>query len=221
MSDDDNRHYWQRVAWLYAPFMRRAAGKRYGELAARLWPLLDREMTVLELACGSGQLSFELASRVRHWEATDFSEAMIAAARRRAEAMGGGPRNLHFSTQDATALPHAPESFDAIVIANALHVMPHPELALDEIRRVLRPGGRLFAPTFIQGAGARFRLRQRLMELTGFHVFQPWDAAGLPRFIAGRGFEIVECERLGSSALPLVHVVARKAVDGVRGSAPR
>ena len=211
MPDDDNRKYWQQVARLYAPFMRRTAGARYGDLCARIWPRLDRQMAVLELACGSGQLSFELADRVRHWEATDYSDEMIAAARRRASAMGGGPKNLHFSVQDATALPHAPESFDAALIANALHVMPRPEVALGELWRVLRPGGWLFAPTFVQGPGALFRLRQYLMEWTGFHVFQAWGATDLARFIAGHGFEIVECACLGTAALPLAHVAAHKS----------
>lgn len=87
-------------------------------------------MNVLELACGTGQLSYPLSGRVRLWEATDFSEAMIAEAKK-----NNTFRRLHFSVQDATALPYAPESFDAVVISNALHIMPHPEKALSEIRR--------------------------------------------------------------------------------------
>ena len=50
---------------------------------------------------------------------------------------------------DATALPYADDSFDAVLIANALHVMPEPEKALREIDRVLRPGGILIAPNFM------------------------------------------------------------------------
>jgi ubiquinone/menaquinone biosynthesis C-methylase UbiE len=47
---------------------------------------------------------------------------------------------------DATALPYADDSFDAVLIANALHVMPEPEKALREIDRALRLGGILIAP---------------------------------------------------------------------------
>lgn len=103
------------------------------------------------------------AGRVRLWEATDFSENMIVEARKK-------PRSsrLHFSVQDATALLYAPDSFDAVVISNALHIMPHPELALAEIKRVLKPGGILYAPTFVHGRGAGFRLRAWLLTLAGF-----------------------------------------------------
>ena len=49
---------------------------------------------------------------------------------------------------DATALSYADDSFDAVLIANALHVMPEPEKALREIDRALRLGGILIAPVF-------------------------------------------------------------------------
>ena len=81
---------------------------------------------------------------------------------------------LHFSIQDATALPYAPDSFDAVVISNALHIMPHPELALAEISRVLKPDGILYAPAFAHRRGAGFRLRARLLTLAGFRVYSKW-----------------------------------------------
>ena len=46
---------------------------------------------------------------------------MIAAAKKSVHSA-----RLHFSVQDATKLPYAPESFDAVVIANALHIVPEP-----------------------------------------------------------------------------------------------
>ena len=73
---------------------------------------------------------------VRSWEATDFSAEMIRQAKKQVHSS-----RLHFSVQDATKLPYGPESFDAVVISNALHVMPHPEKALAEAWRVLKPGG--------------------------------------------------------------------------------
>ena len=139
MKAGDNKEFWQRTAKSYGSFMKHS-WKLYDTICERIRPGLTREMNVLELACGSGQLSFRLAGRVRLWEATDFSENMIVEARKK-------PRSsrLHFSVQDATALLYAPDSFDAVVISNALHIMPHPELALAETKRVLKPDGRLFA----------------------------------------------------------------------------
>ena len=141
-------------------------------------------MNVLELACGTGQLSFSLSPCVRLWEATDASSNMIAEAKKRS-----GSSRLHFSVRDASCLPYASETFDAVVIANALHILPEPEKVLREARRVLKPGGWLFAPTFVHAGGKLARLRTWGMERTGFRVYHAWNAGEihclsfLPRFL--------------------------------------
>lgn len=149
----DNKQFWQRWASCYGPLMQ-SSEPLYAAIAQQMQPYLTPEMNVLELACGSGQLSFRLSRLVRDWEATDFSPKMIAQAKLKPRGAG-----LHFSVQDATSLPYADETFDAVLIANALHIMPRPEKALAEIYRVLKPGGQLFAPTFVHGEVPRTRLR--------------------------------------------------------------
>lgn len=66
------------------------------------------------------------------------------------------------------------ETEHAVVISNALHIMPEPEKALAEIRRVLKPGGILIAPTFTAAGSLSGRMRIRFMELSGFKVFYKW-----------------------------------------------
>ena len=202
MKAGDNKEFWQRTAKSYGSFMKHS-WKLYDTICERIRPGLTREMNVLELACGSGQLSFRLAGRVRLWEATDFSENMIVEARKK-------PRSsrLHFSVQDATALLYAPDSFDAVVISNALHIMPHPELALAEIKRVLKPGGILYAPTFVHGRGAGFRLRAWLLTLAGFKVYFKWTAEEFERFISEHNFQIRQTALLGGSLAPLCYLEA-------------
>lgn len=56
---------------------------------------------------------------------------------KRAKGKMHSPR-LHFSVQDATTLPYASKTFDAVIISNALHSMPYPEKVLSEARRVLK-----------------------------------------------------------------------------------
>ena len=202
MKAGDNKEFWQRMAKSYGPFMQHS-GKLYDAICEKMRPGLTRDMNVLELACGSGQLSFRVAGAVRLWEDTDFSERMIAEARKQ-------PRSsrLHFSVQDATALPYAPDSFDAVVIANALHIMPRPELVLAEISRVLKPNGILYAPTFVHGKGAGFRLRARLLTLAGFKVYSKWTAEGFERFISEHNFQIRQTALLGGSLAPLCYLEA-------------
>lgn len=78
----------------------------YAEICNRIRPHLTRDMNVLELTCGIGQLSFPLSLYVRLWEATDASSYMIAEAKKQT-----GSSRLHFSVQDASCLPYASETF--------------------------------------------------------------------------------------------------------------
>ena len=70
----------------------------------------------------------------------DFAPAMIAEARRKAAARNVAVR---FEEADAEQLLFAPASFDLVISRHLLWTLPHPEAAIDEWIRVLRPGGRL------------------------------------------------------------------------------
>lgn len=82
MNQRRDLRFWNRAAHLYGPFMKRWEGM-YQEMAAEIGAYLSRDEDILELACGSGQLSFRLAHKARLWEATDYSPKMIAEARKR------------------------------------------------------------------------------------------------------------------------------------------
>lgn len=203
-ADTKQLRFWQRVAKFYAPFMK-SSGPLYDRITQRCLPCLSADTVVLELACGSGQLTFRLASRVERWEATDFSGKMVAEAKKRASLP-----NLSFAVRDATALPDADSSFDTVLIANALHIMPQPDKALSEIRRVLKPGGLLLAPTFIWAGNKGHRFRAALMDLAGFKVLHRWDAAAFSEFVEQRGFAVLEREVLPGGVSPLCCLIARK-----------
>ena len=119
---------------------------------------------------------------------------------------------LHFSVQDATKLPYGPESFDAVVISNALHVMPHPEKALAEAWRVLKPGDGC-SPHLCLGQSRSARLRLWFMGLSGFRVYHVWTAGELMAYLSERGYSIVRHPLLGSSLAPLCCLMARKIPD--------
>ena len=180
----DNKGFWDRWAKRY-DLMMSGDGRTYARIVSRMKKVLDREMTVLELACGTGLLSVRLAGSVKLLEATDFSEEMIRQAKAKTHSS-----RLRFSVQDATSLPYAEETFDAAVISNALHIIPEPEKALAEIRRVLKSGGILIAPTFTASGSISGRMRIRFMELSGFKVFHKWTPQEYLDFLKDNGFEI-------------------------------
>ena len=177
----------------------------YDEICDKIRPELTEEMNVLELACGTGQLSFRLSDSVKLWEATDFSKAMIEEAKKKT-----GGSQLYFSVKDATDLPYSDETFDVVVIGNALHVMPNPEKALSEIHRVLKKDGKLYAPTFVYSDYVLARLRVRVMELAGFHTCYDWDEAKFAAYIQNHHFHVTQHCTLGKSIAPLCYLKARK-----------
>jgi len=97
-------------------------------------------LLALDVGSGTGFLSFELAARGHRVVGVDFAPAMIAEARRKAAATGASVR---FEEADAERLPFAAGSFDLVMTRHVLWTLPHPEAAIDEWIRVLRPGGRL------------------------------------------------------------------------------
>ena len=201
--------FWQKIARHYPSMMKRSA-PLYSEICSRIRPHLSWDMNVLELACGTGQLSVPLSPYVRLWEATDFSPNMIAEAKKRVTSS-----RLHFSVQDAAVLPYAPETFDAVVIANALHILQDPDKVMAEIRRVLKPGGWLFAPTFVHGGGRLAGFRTWCMERTGFHVYHPWNAGEFLSYLSRQDFWVVEHALLGKRTLPLCYAACRWTPRGI------
>ena len=134
---------------------------------------------------------------------------MIAEAKRDNQSA-----KLHFSVQDATSLPYADETFDAVLIANALHIMPRPEKALAEIYRVFKPGGQLFAPTFVHGEVPRTRLRMLAMRCAGLQIYNSWMVPQYLAFLQAGGFAVQEHALLGNTLAPLCY--ARAVPDKTR-----
>jgi len=99
-----------------------------------------RSLDALDVGCGTGFLALELAARGHRVSGVDFAPAMVALARRKASERGASVR---FEEADAEQLPYGPGSFDLVVSRHLLWTLPHPEAAIDEWIRVLRPGGRL------------------------------------------------------------------------------
>jgi demethylmenaquinone methyltransferase/2-methoxy-6-polyprenyl-1,4-benzoquinol methylase len=98
---------------------------------------------VLDLACGTGDLSFLAAERGANVTALDLTTEMIQLARAKKSA-----REIRWLTGDMNALPFPAGSFDVVTIGYGLRNVPELTVALAEAHRVLRPGGHLCSLDF-------------------------------------------------------------------------
>mgnify|MGYP001140485152 FL=1 len=162
-----SRTFWDRAAGLYDLFewsnrkVNDAARTRAGEL-------IPAGARVLDCAAGTGEFSLAAAKRAGSVLCTDQSEAMLARARKKVRKRGLS--NVSFARRDITALPDPDGSFDAVIAANVLHLLPDPEPAVRELWRVVAPGGRLILPTYLQGkAGTAYGAMIKIYQGVGFH----------------------------------------------------
>lgn len=149
-----------------------------------------RGKTVLEIGCGDGTLAVLLAEQGAKVSAIDMSEAMIQAARRRAQ-----ERNVDVNFQVAAAerIPFEAEKFDIVVAMSILCFIKNASPVFQEIARVLRPGGRLVIGEL--GKWSTWALQRRLRAWLGSQL---WKRAvfrtpqGLRRLAEAAGLQPLE-----------------------------
>ena len=179
-----SENFWNRNAKRYDRFMRkdRAAYEKLYELIRPV----AKARTVLELAAGTGLIAKNIVRAASHIEVTDASEEMITEAKR-----NNRSAKLYFSVRDMFCLPYADKSFDVVIVSNALHIVPQPEKALAEIRRVLKDDGVLIAPTFTHGNGTlQGRIKLFFMKLAGFPLNSRWSSADYLAFLRQNGWTV-------------------------------
>lgn len=156
--------------------MRAAMFGARADLLAAL-ALLDPAMRVGDLGCGTGVLTAALAPHVAHVDAVDASPAMLDAARQR---LAGAP-NVTVHDGALEALPLADGALDAAVLLLVLHHVADPARALREVRRVLRPGGRVLV------ADMRVHAHEEYRQQMG-HVWLGFERAAITGWLDASGF---------------------------------
>lgn len=136
------RYGWDLAAADYEQLWKHQLSVAQVELIRRAAP--SKGERVLDVACGTGLITFATAAAVGDMgriDGIDISDEMIKSAR--GEALRQGASNLTFSRMDAECLTYDAASFDLVMCSLGLMYMPDPELAIREMRRVLRSNGRV------------------------------------------------------------------------------
>jgi SAM-dependent methyltransferase len=189
---------------------------------------------ILDVGCGSGGFCRALAPLVApdgRVVGVDCSPAAVDLATRLSAAED--PSLLEFTCADAEALPFADGSFDAAVCISVLEFCQRPDRALAEMRRVMRPGGRVLVANSDEDTrvynGRDRELGRRLARAIADRGRDPWLGRRLAPLLTAAGFRLeqetvlVDLEREyapGTSGYTLAHLLRDYLVSEAGVPAP-
>jgi ubiquinone/menaquinone biosynthesis C-methylase UbiE len=183
---------------------------RYGRRTIDLLSLSAGER-VLDVCCGSGASAIPAAQAVGPTGSVvgvDLAENLLELARTKARKHG--LTNVQFESGDMTALRFADGSFDAVVCVFGIFFVPEMEVALRELKRVLRPSGRIaittWGPRLFEPVNTEFWNAVREVKPELYKGFNPWDRIctedALSALLAEGGFKGIEV-RAESATQPI------------------
>jgi ubiquinone/menaquinone biosynthesis C-methylase UbiE len=201
-ATERQRRVWDRHAPTYDRSMRLMERLLFGD--GRAWVCSQASGGVLEVAIGSGR---NLPSYPRGIRLTgiDLSENMLTIARRRAAALG---REVDLEQADAQALPFPDATFDTVVCTFSLCSIPDDRKAVAEMKRVLRPGGKLLLIDHVPSTTRLLRDVQRLLEQVTLRLEGQHMLRRPLQHVLAEGFQVERAERLKAGIVE--RVSARK-----------
>ena len=155
-SDSDTREFFDRVASEWESMR----GGYYDEAVMNKLQetgLLQKGTTLVDLGAGDGSLSRAVASKVGKVIAVDISVEMLKELKKKAGQDGIG--NIHIMEGDGCDLPIDEESVDLVCANMFLHHIEEPLLAIREMHRVLKPGGKVFLADLKEHGNGEFKDR--------------------------------------------------------------
>ncbi len=198
----NRQKFWDKASIFYSRFMKKNEAA-YSHFVKVLEKYLHKDMKALEIGCGTGELSFLLADKLNDFIATDFSEGMIRACEKKYK-----HEDLRFQVEDASHLSFEDDSFDLIIIANVLHIVPDMDLVLDEIKRLSKKDGIIFAPIFVYNQ-KKWNFTIWILENLGFKSYQKFSSEEYLAYLEKKGFQLIEEETIVAKPLNECIVVAK------------
>ena len=157
--------------------------------------VLPAGTAVLDVPCGGGVALRGLRrDQDVRYVAADISPVMLDRTRRQARRLG---LRVEAVEADITRLPFPDNEFDVCVSFNGLHCLPDPALAVRDLARCLRPGGRLIGDTIVRGAGWRQDLAIAAFRRVGLFG-RGGTTADVKRWLTDAGLRVDRLERSGA-----------------------
>lgn len=208
-GNNKRRRAWAKRAGSYDKTIGFVERRVFGT-SHRAWACSRARGETLEVAIGTG-LNVPLYDASLRLTGIDLSPEMIEIAGRRAM---GSERSVDLREADAHVLPFADASFDTVVCTYSLCNIPDPHRAVGEMKRVLRPGGRLILVDHIRSSMKPVLWLQKTIEFFSIRIEGEHMTRRPLEQVEQHGFVITERDRLGPGGVIERLVAERARTDG-------
>ena len=180
--------FWDKISPLYDLFENVYNHKVYTGTGKKVAGFIGPTDDVLECACGTGAITVCIAEKCRRVIATDFAPGMLKQAARKCRKLS----NVSFKKADITSIKCKDDRFDKVVAGNVIHLLPDPGKALAELERVVKPGGKIIIPTYINMSKKSAGLAVKFVEFLGADFKKQFDLESYKSFFKEMGYDNVE-----------------------------
>ena len=174
--------FWDKVSPLYDAFETVYNGKVFNGTGEKVAEMIEPTDVVLECACGTGAISKFIAPACKKLLATDYSAGMLKQAARKCRKYP----NVLIRKADITDIKCRDDRFDKVVAGNVIHLLPEPEKALHELERVVKPGGKIIIPTYINMSKGTGTAAVKFITLLGADFKRQFDLDSYRRFFENK-----------------------------------
>ena len=180
--------FWDKVSPLYDLFETVYNGRVYRGTGEKVAEFIKPSDYVLECACGTGAISVYIAPKCKKLMATDFAHGMLKQASRKCAKY----KNVTFRKADIMTIKCRDNRFDKVVAGNVIHLLPNPEKAMHELERVVKPGGKIIIPTYINMSKGTGTVAVKFLTLLGADFKKQFDLKSYKKFFEDMGYKDVE-----------------------------
>lgn len=199
--------FWDKAAGLYDLFENVYNGKVNKQLSIEVAEMMEMSDRVLECACGTGMISKRIGPNCRELIATDFSVGMLKQAKKKCAHLP----NVKIKKANIMQIKCRDNSFDKVVAGNVIHLLDDPAMALCELMRVCKVGGKIIIPTYVNNENAgKPNLFVRIIEKFGAGFKCQFNFDSYREFFANLGLEDVEFTLVEGKMPCAIAVITKK-----------
>ncbi|WP_028505466.1 class I SAM-dependent methyltransferase [Ruminococcus sp. FC2018] len=199
--------FWDNVSGVYDVFEDVYNGDVNKKVSMNVASYLDKEDTVLELACGTGMITRCAAPACKKLVATDFSVGML----KKTQDNCFGLKNIVFRKADIMDIKCKDESFDKVIAGNVIHLLDDPDKAVAQMNRVCKKGGLIIIPTYInKDEQGNQNLFTQIVDKAGAGFKRQFTLESYKQYFEQLGYEDVEINFFDGRVPCAVAVLKRK-----------